>query len=372
MPERHHIGPPLAAWTAAPVLVLAALAFSSSPSRAAAPPPASPLVVVVRSARAPVALAETVSRLHGELLSLGIDVLITERRGPRPAGAPDVRAWLKRQPGESAPVAVVETVEDVASGAVDIWILDSQRGAAEVSRVALEANVDDPPGRLAIRAVEVLRSNLVAIDLAARGKRAEPVKDERVATAQAVPEPPVVSSTQAGPAPRPVRLGVEGGAGLLTSLDGVGPALLPVVRLGWTAHRWLTFQLTLAGLGTRPSIATDAGNARVAQQYATMGGCLCPEPRPLDVYVALAAGALRTAIDGRADAPEQGHSIKKWSLLLDASAGARLRLGGRTYLAMATHLQVARPYVAIHFVDTVVATTGRPNLLLTLTIGAWL
>jgi hypothetical protein len=52
--------------------------------------------------------------------------------------------------------------------------------------------------------------------------------------------------------------------------------------------------------------------------------------------------------------------------------GAGLRLGGRYYAALAVHVQVAAPYVAIHFVDEVVATSGRPNLILTLTVGAWL
>jgi hypothetical protein len=35
-------------------------------------------------------------------------------------------------------------------------------------------------------------------------------------------------------------------------------------------------------------------------------------------------------------------------------------------------MQLAEPYVAIHFVETQVATTGRPNLLVSLTAGAWL
>ena len=42
------------------------------------------------------------------------------------------------------------------------------------------------------------------------------------------------------------------------------------------------------------------------------------------------------------------------------------------HVTFAAHVQLAEPYVAIHVLDTVVATTGRPNLLLTLTLGAWL
>jgi hypothetical protein len=50
--------------------------------------------------------------------------------------------------------------------------------------------------------------------------------------------------------------------------------------------------------------------------------------------------------------------------------GAGLRLSQRTFLTLAAHGQVAQPYVAVHIVDAVAATSGRPNLLLTLTLGA--
>jgi len=81
---------------------------------------------------------------------------------------------------------------------------------------------------------------------------------------------------------------------------------------------------------------------------------------------------LRTAIDGEAVAPGSGHSVERWSFLLDGSLGARLRLPGRYHLTLAAHVQVAEPYVAIHFVDTLVATSGHPTLGLSLTVGAWL
>jgi hypothetical protein len=41
-------------------------------------------------------------------------------------------------------------------------------------------------------------------------------------------------------------------------------------------------------------------------------------------------------------------------------------------VTLAAHVQVAEPYIAIHVVDTLVATSGRPNVLLSLTLGAWL
>jgi hypothetical protein len=79
-----------------------------------------------------------------------------------------------------------------------------------------------------------------------------------------------------------------------------------------------------------------------------------------------------TSLDGRAQPPDQGHEVNQWSLLVDASLGARLDLPGRFYRALASHVHVAQPYVSIHFADDVVGSTGRPSLLFSLTMGAWL
>src|SRR4029079_3559057 len=129
----------------------------------------------------------------------------------------------------------------------------------------------------------------------------------------------------------------------------------------------------MAGLGSRPTVSTAAGSARIAQQYLVLGVCSRP-PAATGVRPTLgvAAGALRTAAEGRALAPGEGHAVERWSFLVQASAGARLGWAGRYFLTLAGHAQMAEPYVAIYVADTVAATTGRPNLLLTLTAGAWL
>jgi hypothetical protein len=321
-------------------------------------------VVVYRPASASPALTETMSRLRGELLSLGVEVVIAEHHLAGAPGPMDPRAWLEGDASGRAPDAVLEVVGDVAPSAVDIWILDKKSRRAEVSRVAPARTVDGDPGQLAIRAVEVLRSSLLEIDLAARTRGAPAV----------VPAPAAVAEretrTSTSPAPR---FSVEAGAAVLAGLDGVGPALVPIVRAGWAARSWFTLQATLAGLGSRPEIATSSASARLAQQYGTVGGCFYVSPaRAIGPYLALAAGALHTAIDGQADPPASGHFVERWSFVLDGSVGARLRLPGRYQLAMAAHLQIAEPYVAIYFMNDRVATTGRPNLLVSLTVGAWL
>ena len=77
-------------------------------------------------------------------------------------------------------------------------------------------------------------------------------------------------------------------------------------------------------------------------------------------------------MEGRADAPNQGRVVDQWSFLVDAGVGAQLRLPDRFYVSLAAHAQLAEPYVAVRFVGTDVATAARPNVVVTLTIGAWL
>jgi hypothetical protein len=325
-------------------------------------------VVIVRPVGTTPELNETLSRLQGEVLSLGLELAIVERPVTPSASATDSQdwqAWMAGLASERAADAILDVSGDAARAAVDIWVFEGQPRRFEVSRVVMEPDVENPTARLAIRAVEVLRSSLVAIDLAAKGQRPEPAARE---------PPAAVARDLPRAAEEPTgHVDLQAGAALLASLDGVGPAVMPVVRIGWSARSWLVLQGAVAGLGSRPTVTAAAGSARVAQQHALVGGCICGDSaRALQPTVGLSAGVLRTAIDGQADVPANAHFVERWSFLLEASVGARLRLPGRYHLTLAAHLQMAAPYVAIHFVDTLVATSGRPNLGLSLTVGAWL
>ena len=171
----------------------------------------------------------------------------------------------------------------------------------------------------------------------------------------------------------PARFGVAAGAAVLTSVDSIRVAILPILRLEWIATERLALQATLAGLGSSPTITTAAGTADVAQRYALVGGSLrIGEHRSVRPFVALSAGLLNTSVDGRATSPRQGHDELRWSFLAEGSLGTVVPLGSRFYTALAAHAQLATPYVTVHFDQAVVATLGRPNLGLTLALGAWL
>src|SRR4029079_17274673 len=150
---------------------------------------------------------------------------------------------------------------------VEVWVIDKVTGKAVVRRVPFEPTAAGASKTLAIRAIELLRSSFLEIDLAARDRQSA------AGATAAAPPPAVVHFVEAERLARhPERFRVEvGGAGVL-SLDRVGPALLPLVRSDWSLSPWFVAQMTAAGLGTRPTVDSPAGSAQVAQAYGLLGG----------------------------------------------------------------------------------------------------
>jgi polyhydroxybutyrate depolymerase len=136
------------------------------------------------------------------------------------------------------------------------------------------------------------------------------------------------------------------------------------VRFDWSVRSWFLTQAALAGLGTRSTVEGLAGSAQVAQAYGLLGGSFrFRAGARLRPFATLSAGVLRTSVEGRADAPNQGRVLDQWSFLADVGLGAALRLPDRFTLSLAAHAQLAEPYPAVRFVGAVVATSARPNLL---------
>jgi hypothetical protein len=260
---------------------------------------------------------------------------------------------------------VVAIVGDLSPDSVEVWVIDKVTGKSVVRRVPFEPTATRASETLAIRAIELLRSSFLEIDLAAHDRRSQP---------GTAPPPAVVHFVETERLARnPERFGVEvGGAGVM-SLDGVGPALLPLVRFGWSLRSWFLVQAALAGLGTRANVESQVGSAQVAQAYGLLGGSFrFRAGTHVHPFVELSAGVLHTSVEGRAAAPNQSLASDQWSFLCDAGFGALVRLPDRFYLSLAAHVQLAQPYPAVRVLGTVVATSAHPNLLLTFTVGAWL
>jgi hypothetical protein len=361
----------LARWTrlATPALVVGSLAWSFVVSWAA--PARAAIVMIVRPAVPSPVTSEALSRLRGELLSVGLTVEVVTRPSLRPPDGSSSRAWLARIAAERHVDGALDVVDGVAPAAVDVWTFSRESHHAEVTHVVAEAGVESALERMAIRSVEVLRSSLIEAGLV------EATGDVAVARAAA----PIIRREEAagndqaaGRRPEaPLRLGLELGAALIVpSFDGVGPAIAPLVRINGDLAAPVALQIEAAGFGSRPEVGNSTGNARIAQQHALAGVCTCgPSARRLRPTVAILAGVWHTSVDGRAEAPAHGHAVAQWSLLLQASLGARLVASSRYEVALAVHAQVAEPYVAVYVGDQAIATLGRPTLGVTLTLGGW-
>jgi hypothetical protein len=317
-------------------------------------------VILVRPANPKAVTAEALVRMHGELVSAGFDVQIAATT----AGA-DPRASLEQTASGSNVDAVVAILGDATPGPVEVWVIDRVTGKSVVRRIPNQPESDRAAEILAIRAIELLRASLLEVAMA--GGREPPI----------VAKPPPAEVTRfvdrALDSRKNSRWAIEVGGSAVASFDGVGPALLPIVRLDMALGSHVLMRATAAGLGTRSRVEALSGSADVAAQFGLIEAGIRLRPRErLQPLFFLGAGVRYTSAEGRASWPNQGLTAGRWSLLADAGTGIRLSLHSRFEIAMEVHAQLAQPYPTIHFSNFQAATAGRPDLLPSLTLIGWL
>ncbi len=104
------------------------------------------------------AVTETLSRLQGELLSVGLDVELAARPATDRLEGASSRGWLERIAIERGIDAAIDVVGDAIPSAVDVWVFEREPRRAAVTRVVAEPDTDNAAERLAIRSIDVLRS----------------------------------------------------------------------------------------------------------------------------------------------------------------------------------------------------------------------
>jgi hypothetical protein len=333
------------------VVLLAVLLWAADVSAAS--------VVLVEPPEPSAAMAEALVRVRGELISEGFQVELLD-------GIKDgeSRAWLEQLARSRKADAVVAVLGDDAPDSVEVWIIDRVTEKSVVRRIPFRPQTDQAPKTLAIHTLELLRASFLEIALGPSAHLNE------TGGVPAEVSHFVESERQAS---RRERFGVAVGGTAAMSFDHVGPAVLPVVRLSWVLRPSLLAQASVAGLGTRPSVQGQGGSAQVAEEFALLGmGYRFGFSWPVRPIVSLAAGALHTAVEGRAEPLYRARSADQWSFLVDVGLGVGLPVRERFEISLAAHAQLAEPYPAVRFSDTVVATSTRPSILLTLTLGAWL
>jgi hypothetical protein len=320
-------------------------------------------VILVRPANPKAVTAEALVRMHGELVSAGFDVQITAST----AGA-DPRASLEQTASGNNVDAVVALLGDATPGLVEVWVIDRVTGKSVVRRIPSQPESDRAAEILAIRAIELLRASL--LEVAMVGGREPPI----------VPKPPPAEVARfvehALDSRKASRWAIEVGGSGVASFDGVGPALLPMLRLNLALGPHSLMRVTLAGLGTRSHVESSSGpagmSAEVAEQFGLVEAGVRLRPRQrLQPFFSLGAGVRYTSAEGRASGLYQGQTAGRWSFLADVGTGLRMSLHRRFEIALEVHAQLAQPYPTIRFVDSQ-ASAGRPDLLLCLTLIGWL
>jgi hypothetical protein len=89
-------------------------------------------------------------------------------------------------------------------------------------------------------------------------------------------------------------------------------------------------------------------------------------------FVSLGGGIMHLAAEGRTMWPYQAIRSEQWMVAGDLGAGVRLPLRGRFELAAEAHALVTRPSPVIRFLDLELARTGRPIVIGSVTLIAWM
>lgn len=338
------------------VVLLLSIVLWASPTLAA-------LVALVRPLNPARGMTEAIARIKGELGSAGFVVEVHDGALEDLADG-ESRRWLEQLAARRGADAVIAVIGDTAPDSVEVWVVDKVTGKSVVRRIPFGASSAQGPQALAIWAVELLRASFLEINLSPMTGLRRPKS----------PPPPTVARfvdiEKKSEWPR--GFGVELGGSASASFGGVGPMLLPMARFDWNTQQWFV-QATVAGFGSRPTVEASAGSARVAQSFALLGvGYPFSGGNHLMPRVSFAMGALHTEVEGRAALPQKGRTLDQWSLLLNAEVGTAVALADHYLLTLSANVQLAQPYPAIRFNGSTVATNARPNVLLVLTIGAWL
>jgi hypothetical protein len=340
----------------APLIVAGALLVLAAPAAAAT-------VVLIRAPHPSAMASEATVRLRGELSAAGFDVRVVEA----PADA-DAHEFMELQAAGPDVEAVVAIFADNPTDAVELSVIDRVTGKTVTRRVAADPAVARSAEVLSIRALELLRASFLEIALGA--SRAEPPD----APPPPPPPPEVARMTEVALDNRwPQTWALEVGGCVFGSFEGLGPSVAPVLRAERQWRDGIVGRVTLAGLGTRARVESDSATANVAQEFGLAElGIKLRAGRLLRPFLSIGAGVLRVTTEAQAPPPAHIENGGLWTPIGDAGAGLRVALRARFELAAEIHAQAAPLYPAIQFFGDTVARGGRPTVIGSLTLVAWL
>jgi hypothetical protein len=337
------------------ILVMAlVLAAPMGKSAAAAE---STLVVVAERKPAESNADAVANRLRGELAADGIDVALVEL--PISAAEADLLEQEVRNAGAEVGAALVVGSD---GRTVELMLVDASTGRVVRRQVDSDAGPErSGPEVLARRSVDLLRASL--LDFV--------VESLRAAVSRSQPTAPA-----AAPPPHGLRANLGGGFGVLGGFQGVGPAVVPVIRAAVTgsapdAHWQL--RATAAALGTHPTVITAAGSATIDQSIAVIETVVSPwAAHSIRPIASAGLGVYYVSVSGMGIPPDTGTQSSSFALALAAGVGVIARVASALDVAIEVQALVTAPGLAVRFVDDDAAHVGRPSVLGTLTVAGWL
>lgn len=308
--------------------------------------------------------AEVVTRLHGELVAMGIEVAVQGESGSEQRHEPP------SLDGMSHPDAVMDVTTKADQLLVHIWTRIDAGDLRPWNELAESSSSPNASEKVAIRAAEALRSRFVQDDfrLSSPEARPETQVEERPAVAPAGNDETTVPATHAHVSQRP-RFGL--GGAVVAPTRGTGPSIMPLARFEWPIVHGLVPQLTLAGLGTRSEVSTANGGVRVSWNYAVVGAnYYLAHLGVFEPFVGLSTGVLLSTVEGTAQEPFEEHVSTEMFWLTEVSLGGLVSVSPTFFFTASGHTHFTQPSMAIHVADEVAAVSGRPNWVGTLTLGA--
>jgi hypothetical protein len=341
--------------------ILRALALIWFAARGAEAGASNQVVAVVRPADPGPMITEVVTRVRGELVAAGFQVALIDHVPGTDPGA-EMRSVAQRL----HPLAIFGIFEQSA-GAADVWIADLVVGKTLVQRVEPDAREGAPSKEgssvQALRAVELLRASL--LELVVERSSLPPPSPPRQR------DTPPARAWEPAPSANAGTFGIEAGAALLHSFEGIGPAVAPILRVVYQPSPTVALRLTASGFGTEPLLDAPAGQARVAQQF----GLLEVAPiffadAPLRPLLSFGAGAYHLEATGEAALPYEASTQQVWTALLDAGGGAHLSAGRHFGVSLEAHVLFTSTRPAVRIAQLEVGGAGRPSIVGSLTLVA--
>jgi hypothetical protein len=333
------------------LLMLEGSSMSAEPARAAE------RVIVLQPTTASPAIRRCLARIRDELSADRFQVILAD------SGAVGDPAAVIERAGEADDDTILALFGDPAEGQAELCVVQRAARRAAVRRATVV--MEDPermPEALATRALELLRATALELSLTSSVDSERDSERPPRATAEreaAIPQP----------APKAPFVLVDMGLGVWNSIDGPPAALVPIARLGLRLSERIATRISLAGLGSRPRVATTDGSATISQNMGLLEFIVLPgRDRRFHPMLSLGAGVLEVAVAGTGAGSYEGRSPQQWSAALDGGVGVAFVVGARAALVAEFHALLASPHPVVRFVDTRAATIGYPSMVFTLTL----